>query len=122
LRIKAIYFENFDTIELMSKDYFDPSFLVPLFAEVLNDSEDSKSILANLALCTHPVSYCRCGCGSPYFIDPKSSGWKFKTNVDVWYEGKLYVLDLMQDLRIGFIEILEDFSMPLEDMTEIQID
>jgi hypothetical protein len=101
---------------------FDPSFLVELFTEALDDSEDSKIILTNLAKCKEPVLYCKCGCGSPYFIDPKSPEWKFMANVDVWSEGKLYVLDIMQDLSIGSIEIIDDFPSPLKDMEEIEVE
>jgi len=101
---------------------FDPSRLVPIFQERLTDSEDSKTILANLAKCTQPTSYCSCGCGSPYFVDSKSPAWKLKTSVDTWHEGKLYVLDIMEDLSIGFIEILEDFPSPLEDMKQIVVE
>jgi hypothetical protein len=101
---------------------FDPSFLVTLFSEQLNESDESKTILKNLALCTHPVSYCKCGCGSPYFIDPSSSAWQFKTNIDVWHEGKMFVLDVMQDLTIGSIEILDDFPMSMESMIPIEVE
>ena len=102
---------------------YDPGPIVELFKSRLDlEREEARKILASLERCVHPLAYCSCGCGNPYFVDPKGPDWKFKTNVAAWRDETLYVLDIMDDWSVGGIEILEDFPMPLEDMREIEID
>jgi hypothetical protein len=55
------------------------------------------------------------------FIDPKSSAWEFRTNLDVWNENTLYVLDVMQDWTVGAIEIQCDFP-PMDSMQVVELE
>lgn len=102
---------------------YDPSFILSLFRKKLNpESEEALKVLDSLDKCTNPVSYCSCGCGDPYFVDPKGKDWKFRTNLTLWYDKTLYVLDIMEDWTVGAIETQRDFPMPLDDMQVVEID
>ncbi len=102
---------------------YDPSFILKLFRAKLNsESVEARKVLESLATCTHPVAYCTCGCGDPYFVDPKSADWKFMTNLSLWHAKTVYVLDIMEDWTVGAIEIQRDFPMPLEGMQVVEID
>lgn len=55
------------------------------------------------------------------FIDPKSSAWKFRTNLDVWHENTLYVIDIMKDWTVGAIEIQRDMP-PMSAMQMVEVE
>lgn len=102
---------------------FDPGFIHGLFRKKLNpECAEARMVLDSLERCTRPVAYCSCGCGNPYFVDPEGPDWKFRTNLSVWCDRTLYVLDVMEDWTVGGIEILKDFPMPLEDMQVVEVD
>ena len=102
---------------------YDPSFIVSLFRKKLNpDCAEAMKVLESLEVCTCPVAYCSCGCGDPYFIDPKGPDWKFRTNLTLWHDKTLYVLDIMEDWTVGAIETQRDFPMPLDDMQVVEVD
>ena len=54
-------------------------------------------------------------------IDPKSSAWQFRTNLDVWHNNTLYVLDVMQDWTVGAIEIQRNMP-PMDAMQMVGLD
>lgn len=101
---------------------YDPNLVVALFESSLNLAiQENQKVLDSLKHCTHPVAYCSCGCGQPYFVDPKGPDWKFRSNLTCWDEGKLYVLDIMEDWSVGSIEVVGDMPR-LESIQEIEID
>lgn len=108
-----------------AEDSFDPSWIVDLFDKKLNhDCPEAMHVLESLRQCTHPVTYCRCGCGDPYFVDPDSPDWKFLTNVTAYDREShiLIILDIMADWTVGSIEIQRDMPFDLSEMTAIEVD
>jgi hypothetical protein len=97
------------------------TWIVQLFEKELDLSEEgNRRIIESLKKCTHPVCYCRCGCGDPYFINPKGPDWKFRTNVVAYSGVDLVVLDIMQDWSVGSIEIQRD-TPDLSEMTPVAV-
>jgi len=108
----------------MDEEYsFDPSWVVELYRERLpDDYPEKKTLLDNLKLCTKPINFCSCGCGSPYFIEPKTPQWKFRCNISAYKDHTQVILDIMDDWSIGSIEILDDMPCSLDDFTTILVD
>jgi hypothetical protein len=102
---------------------YDPTWVLELFRERLDPGcHEACLILESLALCTHPVCRCSCGCGDPYFVDPKSPAWKFRTNVTAYRDHTLVILDIMEDWSVGSIEMQRDMPCDLEDMTTVEVE
>ena len=84
---------------------YDPTWLVELAEKQI---PDEKQIIESLRLCTTVVGFCGCGCGDPYFINPKSEEWDFDYNEILEREDGIdIILDVMRDKRVGHIEIGE---------------
>jgi hypothetical protein len=104
---------------------FDPSWIVNLFDKKLNhDCPEAMHVLESLRQSTHPVCYCSCGCGDPYFIDPKSSDWKFLTNLTAYDSENqtLVILDIMEDWSVGSIELQRDMPCDFNDMVQVEME
>lgn len=79
-----------------------------LFSKRLNTTVPEVQTVLKCIL-DSPIIECEASSDIYYcFIDPKSSAWKFRTNLDVWHKNTLYVLDVMQDWTVGAIEIQRD--------------
>jgi hypothetical protein len=108
-----------------SKNNYDPTWVVDLFEKKLNpENSEAMQILGNLRHCTKPVCYCSCGCGDPFFIDPKGKDWKLKENITAYDRESeiLVILDIMEDLSIGSIELQRDMPCDLSEMVVVEID
>lgn len=81
---------------------YDPTWLVELAKKQI---PDKLKIIESLKLCTTIIGFCNCGCGDPYFIDPKSKEWEFDTDETLEREdGVDIILNVMRDKRVGAIE------------------
>jgi hypothetical protein len=80
---------------------YDPTWLVEAARSQIPDRPD---IIESLKKSTTIVGFCPCGCGQPYFIDPRSRDWDFEENVILQAGGKSVVLDVMGDGRVGSVE------------------
>jgi len=108
-----------------TEESFDPSWIVDLFDKKLNhDCPEAMHALESLRHCTHPVAYCSCGCGDPYFVAPNSPDWKFLTNLTAYDREShiLVILDIMADWRVGSIEVQKDMPYDPSEMTTIEVD
>lgn len=84
---------------------YDPTWLVELAKIQLPEKFE---LIASLKLCETIVGFCECGCGDPYFIDPKSDEWDFDYCEELEREDGIdIILDIMKDRRVGSIEIGE---------------
>ncbi len=83
---------------------YDPSWVVKLAEEQIPEEVE---VIENLKKCTTIIGYCDCGCGSPYFIDPKSEKWNFDYNkiLEKDSNGNI-ILDIMRDKKIGSFEFI----------------
>jgi len=107
----------------MNENSYDPAAFVELFRTVLSpEFPQTALILENLGKCLHPVAFCKCGCGQPYFIDPKSPQWQFMMNITAYSGSTLVILDIMKDWSIGSIELLPDISSGFKTMKIIEVD
>jgi hypothetical protein len=108
---------------MSEENTFDPAWIVELFTDTLPaDFPHRDTILDSLSKCTHPVRYCSCGCGSPYFIDTKGPEWKFRTNVWAYKDHTQVILDIMDNWTVGSIEFLEDMPCDIDEFTRIEVD
>jgi len=80
---------------------YDPTWLVEA-AEKQVPGE--RQVIESLKKSTTIIGFCPCGCGQPYFIDPRSGDWDFEENVVLQADGKSVVLDVMGDGRVGSVE------------------
>lgn len=108
----------------MSEEYvFDPSWVVELFSETIPaDFPNKKNIIDSLSTCTKPVRFCACGCGSPYFIEPKTPQWKFRGNIWAYKDHTEVILDIMDDWTVGSIEFLDDMPCSLYDLPRVVVE
>jgi hypothetical protein len=84
---------------------YDPSWVVKLAEEQIPEEVE---VIENLKKCTTVVGFCRCGCGSPYFIDPKSKEWNFDYNEVLERKNDSdIIIDIMHDKKIGSIEFMQ---------------
>ena len=100
---------------------FDRSLIHKLFSKRLNVEVSEVQIVLK-SLLESPVIECASSSDIYYcFIDPKTSAWQFRTNLDVWHDYTLYVLDIMKDWSVGAIEIQRDFP-PMDSMQMVEVD
>ncbi len=100
---------------------FDRSLIHKLFSKRLNVEVPEVQIILK-SLLESPVIECKSSSDIYYcFIEPKSPQWKFRTNLDVWHNNTLYVLDVMQDWTVGAIEIQRDFP-PMDSMQIVELE
>lgn len=103
------------------KESLDRILIHKLFSKRLNIDLPEVQTVLNCIL-ESPIVECKSSSDDYFcFIDPKSSAWQFKTNLDVWHNNTLYVLDVMQDWTVGAIEIQRDMP-PMDAMQVVELE
>jgi len=81
---------------------YDATWLVELAQSLL---PEETQIIESLRKTTTIVGFCSCGCGKPYFIDPRSRDWNFGENITLLGDGKTVILTVLKDKRVASIEV-----------------
>lgn len=99
----------------------DRTLIHKLFSKRLNTTvPEVQTVLKSIL--EFPLIECESSSDIYYcFIDPKSSAWQFRTNLDVWHKGTLYILDIMKDWTVGAIEIQRDMP-PMDSMQMVELE
>ncbi len=80
---------------------YDPTHLVNLAEEQIPDDIE---IIKSLKNSTTILGFCPCGCGQPFFIDPRSAVWSKVEHITLLSPHETVVLHVVLGKRVGSIE------------------